>query len=156
MTKVNVTVRDLVDLTVQVGASEEELEKRSTLFKALGYTFLGVGVAAAGTGAFMGFYYKKDYDDYRKNSLTDTETYTNTKVEERKKRNVTLMNTGLGLAIGGGVFVVTGIALIIVDAVKIQPQLEKVRELQNDGMSSFQISPVFSPEFNGLTLTGTF
>ena len=52
---------------------------------------------------------------------------------------------------------VTGVILLIYDAVKIQSQIRELEGQQlGDQATFFHVDPVFSPSFNGMTLTFDF
>lgn len=138
-----IEVIDYETIAVEAGVSPEVIRKKSTLFKALGYSFLGVGVATAGVGGYlMGNYYFK-YNDMA-----------NDDPQKRKHQNEyqTYIHIGTALVAGGSAIAVTGIILLIVDAVKIQPQLKMLESKT----SYFHIDPILSPEFNGMTMTFDF
>ena len=147
----------LVDDSAWVGGRIEELKSKSTLLKALGYSFLGVGVAAGTTGGVLAYYYWNDYKTNRdpknnKNSEENSNYNYDDAVKDYNKA-IKMRNLGFGLAAGGAAIGVTGIILLIVDAVKIQGEL---KELESGQQKAFYISPVLSPEFGGLTFTTTF
>ena len=52
----------------------------------------------------------------------------------------------------GSAMTITGIVLVVYDAVKIVPQLE---EFEKRGVS-LQFAPTVSPKFSGFMLSGTF
>lgn len=145
----------LVDDSAWVEARKEELKKKSTLFKALGYSFLGVGVAVGTTAGVLAYYYYNDYIqvDPKKNNNSDVDGYDYDKQKERYDKDKKMINVGYGLIAAGGAIGITGIILLIVDAVKIQGELKELESGQN---KAFYISPTLSPEFSGLSLTATF
>ena len=147
-----IEVIDYEAIVDKAGITPEELKKRSTLFKALGYTFIGVGVAAAGTGAFLDWYYwnnyKKDYDKF------DTDTGSARVDTARHDSDQNVIYVGYALIGVGAAMAVTGIVLVVYDAVSIQPQYEELTRGRTAFMPTF--APVVSPDFTGFTLSTSF
>lgn len=145
-----VEVVNYEDIALKGGMTVEELEKKSKIFKITGYTLLGAGIVGAGVSGGLMAYFNYDYLDKFDNQQNDT-TEIQKLTDLREKRQKDLILTYSFLAVGGAM-AVTGAVLLIVDAVKIQPQLEYLR----GSASVFEVSPVVSPEFSGITLSGRF
>lgn len=150
-TTIPIEVINYEQVAVDIGATPEEIQKQSTLYKALGYSFLGVGVAvAAGGGALLGVsysHYNSEKEKYDANSTKDAYN----KIKKLEDETNTKMTVSYGLMAFGGAMAVTGIALVIYDAVKFQPTLDKL-----SGGTSFRVAPAVSPEFTGLAFSGRF
>ena len=148
-TEAKVEVVNYEDLAMNAGMTVEELEKKSSIFKIVGYSLLGAGVVGAGvSGGLMGYYYfdyKKQYD----NQATQADI---NKLTKLRNDNKTKLDLTYGFLAAGSAMAVTGAVLLIVDAVKIQPQLEYVK----GNFSTLELSPVVSPEFSGMALSGRF
>ncbi|MBO4350366.1 MAG: tetratricopeptide repeat protein [Proteobacteria bacterium] len=141
-----IEVIDYESIAAEAGVSPEVIRKKSTLFKALGWTFFGLGVAVGGTGGFFMGYYSNEYNNEKAKANLDR-TYT---VDKEKYDELVLIGNIL-LPVGGAI-AATGIILLIVDAVKIQPQLKMIEAKT----SSFHIDPVLSPSFNGMVMNFEF
>ena len=129
--------------------SLEELERKSTLYNSIGWSLLGAGVVGASVSAGLMWYfnddYQKQYDNY--NAGKGSEGLKS----EQESTNKKLIGTYAGLGIGGAM-VVTGAALLIVNAVSITPRLENLKR----DLGYMDFMPVMSPEFTGFTLSGMF
>ena len=147
VTNSKVDVVNYEEVATRAGVTMEEMEKKSKLFKALGYSFIGVGAAVGAAGAGLnGYYFFKYRDKHNTNNDEENEDYRDNLSSYR-----TYVNIGLGMMIGGGAMAIAGIVLVCYDAVVIQPQIEELSKTR-----TFNLSPVVSPEFSGFTLTGTF
>ncbi len=147
-TELKVDVIDYETVAKDAGVTPEELRKKSTLFKALGYSFIGVGVAALGSGIGLSTYYYFDYKDkYKQNQ--SYQSIDSDQLRKIRKEDEKYMNVGYGLAAVGGAMLVAGIVLVVVDVVKYQPQIEKLE-------SGLSFAPAFSPEFTGFSLSTRF
>ena len=133
----------------------DDLESESTLYKALGYSFLGVGAGLLGAGLGISYYYSNDYQDaYERNERN--EGVSSDELRTIKKEDEKKMFIGNMIHIFGGAMLITGITLVIIDAAKIRPQINKLNEMKQQTTAKFNLSPVFSPEFKGLMLSATF
>ena len=145
----------------------EDFEKKSFLFKALGYSFIGGGALILGGGIGMTLYYYYDYQDlYDQNKAGKID---NSKLNRAKKNNQKYMNGGYAMMAVGGSMLVAGVALVVIDAVRYQPQIETLKKNQRDAREeqqeaaepvtttdSFGFAPVVNSDFAGFTLFGTF
>ena len=141
-----IEVIDYEAIVDKAGITPEELQKRSTLFKALGYTFIGVGVAAAATGAVLDWYY---WDQYRKDYKNPMAVDKNRHSNDEK-----VINIGYALIGVGSAMAVTGIILVVYDAVSIQPQYEELSRGRTAFAPTF--APMVTPDFTGFSLSTTF
>lgn len=141
-----IEVIDYEAIVDKAGITPEELQKRSTLFKALGYTFIGVGVAAAATGAVLDWYY---WDQYRKDYKNPMAVDKNRHSNDEK-----VINIGYALIGVGSAMAVTGIILVVYDAVSIQPQYEELSRGRTAFVPTF--APMVTPDFTGFSLSTTF
>ena len=146
VTTSKVKVINYEEIASNAGLTPEELEQRSRLFKILGYTFVGAGAAIGIGGGLWMWWEDHDYDNYYKEHKTQIAD-----VQKKKDKAEKMLPVSYALLATGSAMAVAGAVLLIYDAVKIQPQLEDLYRNQ-----SFNISPVFSPEFSGFALTGTF
>ncbi len=144
--EVEVTVIDYEEVAKSAGVTLPKLREKSKLFKVLGYTFLGVGVATAGVGFGINGYYYFSYNS------DDTDARTT------KIKNQPIIHTGLALGIIGSAMIVTGITLVVYDVLKFQPQIVELEKAEKSkvGFIDFQLSPAISPEFTGLSFSATF
>ncbi|MBQ9242742.1 MAG: hypothetical protein IJ165_05885 [Proteobacteria bacterium] len=159
----DVRVIDYEQVATDAGVTPEEIRHRSKLYKALGYSFLAGGAAiAAGGFGFWGWAYLK-WQGYAKYSNQKDKEYTAEEIETYEKmkadgadQNMYNSYQVIGGVIGafGAAMLVTGVTLIIVDAKKYQPQVEMLDSKEQNAF--FEFSPVFSPEFSGLMLSGRF
>ena len=152
-----IEVIDYETIAVEAGVSPEVIRKKSKLFKILGYTFIGVGAAVAGTGGFMTGYFYYDYVDKKKKC--DDESRRNTgnnqsscTPPDKDKYYKNYLYPGYALLAVGSAMAVTGVVLVVVDAVRIQPQLEMIESKT----TSFHIDPILTPSFNGMAFTLDF
>ena len=143
-TEAKIEVIDYEAIAAEAGVSPEIIRKKSILFKALGWSFFGVGVAAGVTGGVLLWHYHKEWEDYRAQNPTDG--------GKDQKKEQAKVNGMIGLLAAGSGIAVTGVILLIVDAVKIQPQLKMIESKT----SSFHIDPVLSPDYNGMMMTFDF
>lgn len=141
--EIEVTVINYEKVVEEAGVTPEKLREKSKLFKILGYSFIGVGAAAAGVGFGLNGYYYFNYSS----DATDA--------RETKKKNQPIIHAGLAIGIIGGVMLVSGVTLVLYDVLKFQPQIEEL-EKKKLGLSDFQISPAISPEFTGLSFSASF
>ncbi|MBQ1924490.1 MAG: hypothetical protein II180_00060 [Proteobacteria bacterium] len=156
-----IEVVDYKKVAAEAKESPEELLKKSTIFKAAGYSLLGVGVAmAAGGFGWWGYSY-----NLWQNNCGEVEVLNGYKscggsdgVKNAGKVNGKTRQDIEKAQIAGGVIgavgtamVITGVTLVLYDALSIRPKYEEAASLQ-----SFRISPTFSPEFSGLSFTGRF
>ena len=116
------------------------------VIKALGYTFIGVGVAAAATGAVLDWYY---WDQYRKDYKNPMAVDKNRHSNDEK-----VINIGYALIGVGSAMAVTGIILVVYDAVSIQPQYEELSRGRTAFVPTF--APMVTPDFTGFSLSTTF
>ena len=142
-TEAKIEVIDYEAIAAEAGVSPEVIRKKSKLFKALGWSFFGVGLAVGGVGGFFMGYYGLEYND-KKNKFDKAGGDSDINKSYYELR----VNIGNGLIAAGGAMLGTGIILLIVDAVKIQPQLKMIESKT----SSFHIDPVLSPSFSGMTM----
>ena len=143
-TEAKIEVIDYEAIAAEAGVSPEVIRKKSKLFKALGWSFFGVGLAVGGVGGFFMAYYGLEYND--KKDKADQKGGEPTSID--KSYYDLRVNIGNALIPAGGAILATGIILLIVDAVKIQPQLKMIESKT----SSFHIDPVLSPSFSGMTM----
>ena len=141
--EVEVTVIDYEKVALEAGVTPEKLREKSKLFKVLGYTFLGVGVATAGVGFGINGYYYFNYNS------------DDTNARDVKKKDQPIIHAGLAIGIIGSAMIVTGITLVLYDYLKFKPQIEEL-EKKKIGFTDFQISPAFLPEFSGLSFSASF
>lgn len=157
-----VVIVNYEDIVLISGLNLEALQKKSVLYKSLGYSFIGVGAAAAIGGGVLMYVSDNEYKTALKDEVAkahDSEQgneYDAKKLENKKNSTHTKLNASYGLVAGGGALLVTGIVLVIVDAVKIQPQIEELSKKTSSSTTSFNFAPVFTSDFAGFSLTGTF
>ena len=148
-------VIDYERIASDAGVSPEHLRQRSKTFKAVGYTFIGVGAAAAISGGVLVWdghkHYQDKYDTYTKSP--GTKGLYEAASEERKKTQKKY-NAAYGLFAVGGAMLVTGVTLVVYDAVKIRPQINEFQPHASN--FNLTLSPALSPEFSGLALSGQF
>ena len=150
---VDIEVINYEQFVIDAGVSKENLEAQSRLFKALGYSFIGVGAGVLGGGIGITLYFWQDYKEkYRMNERNEGNVSSDN-LRNIKKENEKRMAGGYVMSAIGGAMLIAGVALVIVDAKKIRPQIEKLASYQT---ASFELSPVFSTDFNGLMLSGRF
>lgn len=151
----DVRVIDYEQVATDAGVTPEEIRHRSKLYKALGYSFLAGGaVIAAGGFGFWGWaYYRWQGFAKDKNNDIDNEKYKGMSNDDKNKYNSYQVIGGV-IGAFGAAMLVTGVTLIIVDAKKYQPQVEMLDSKEQNAF--FEFSPVFSPEFSGLMLSGRF
>lgn len=148
-------VIDYERIASDAGVSPEQLRQRSRTFKIVGYTFLGVGIAAAVTGVALlldGYIgYHREIDAYF-DSIGSQEKH----VDARRARDKaqTEYYAAYGLFGIGGAMIVAGIALTVYDALKIRPRIEAFED--HVPAFSWTVSPVFSSELSGFAFTGQF
>ena len=158
VTMANVDVINFEEVATNAGVTPEELERRTKLFNALGYSFIGVGTAiAVGGGVWMWWMDHTNYLHTNPQAFEDVEDDQENDIDnsneiiDEKKRFEKLLPVTYAMITVGAVMAVTGVALVIYDAVKIKPQIEEL-----DRSRSLYFSPVISPSFSGFALTGTF
>lgn len=150
-----VEVIDYERIASDAGVSPEQLRQRSRTFKIVGYTFLGVGIAAAVTGGallldgYLG--YHREIDAYFE-SIGSEGKHADAKLARDKAQ--TKYNAAYGLFGVGGAMIVAGIALTVYDALKIRPRIEEFEE--RVPAFSWTVSPVISSEISGFAFTGQF
>ena len=148
-----VDVIDYEQVATDAGVTPEEIRHRSKLYKILGYSFIGGGVVLAGAGfGVWGWAYSSWQSHASKVNGGEGGD------EDLNGHNKDWYNSRqvIGGVIGafGVAMLVAGVTLVIVDAKKYQPQVKMLDSQENRAM--FNLSPVFSPEFSGLTLSGRF
>ena len=135
------------------GVSLEDYRHRSKLFKSLGYTFIGVGAGVLGGGLGLALYYYNDYQ--KKYDANQQGSISSESLNKTKKSYTKYMNGGWAMTAVGGAMLIAGISLVVVDAVKWQPQIERLEETMNDPVS-FEFTPAVSYDFAGFMISGTF
>lgn len=98
------------------GMSYEEWESRSRLFKILGWTFLGVGVAGAGAaGGYVGYKYVELENNTKKHNQGPTDSYEKIKADQDNFKTAQIIGfSAIGVS---AALAVTGITLLVFDAV---------------------------------------
>ena len=174
VTNSKVIVSDFEKIAKEGGVTPEELEKKSTLFKALGYSFIGVGTALAVGGGVLMYYSWNSYNDYLNGYGLDgsggegvsaapvfrdggdgegeDDQYDSVEASDRQSKEQKKIYASYGLIGAGGAMLVTGLVLVIIDAAKIQPQLEEVKRAN----SAYSFAPIVSPDFAGLSFRWSF
>lgn len=154
-----IEVVDYKKVAAEATESPEELLRKSTIFKAAGYTLLGVGAAmAAGGFGWWGYSYNLWQNNCGEIEVTNGYKScgggngAEANVNGRTRQDIEKAQiTGGVIGAVGTAMVITGVTLVLVDALSIRPKYEEAAALQ-----SFRISPTFSPEFSGLSFTGRF
>jgi len=140
---VEVEVVDLEKLLADGGLTPEERAQKSFLFKTLGYTFIGVGAATAiGGGVLAGVSYSR-YQDLLEKNKNNQGDYPAEMIDREKSKTQKKLNISYGLIAGGSAILVTGVVLVIVDAVNYAPRPE------GEDVSSFQFLPYVSVSADG-------
>jgi tetratricopeptide (TPR) repeat protein len=154
---VDVSVVDYEQVVNDAGITLVDLNKKSKLFKALGYSFIGAGAAVMGGGfGLMGYAYFVHYPETHGNDLDiPLDQDANKYREERQKVTYRYLNSSYAMVAVGGAMLAAGVALVIIDAVNYVPQIKTLESAQT-GLSDFRFSPVFSPEFAGLSFGAAF
>ena len=152
-TETEIEVINPDDVLAEAGITHEALTKKSKLFKALGYPFIGIGAATLGAGIGLAVYYYFDYKDKFKINQNDQSRMPSEELRKYRNKNTTYMNVGYALSAVGGAMLVAGITLVVVDAVKYKPQIER---FESNNSKAFMISPMISPDFGGFSLTTEF
>jgi len=148
---VEVEVVDLEKLLADGGLTPEERAQKSFLFKTLGYTFIGVGAATAiGGGVLAGVSYSRYQDLLEGNKTSQEGDYSYDNIMKEKSKTQKKLNISYGLIAGGSAIAVTGVVLVIVDAVKYAPRPE------GEDVSSFQFLPYVSSDGVGMGLRFSF
>ena len=155
LTVAPIEVIDYEAIVDKAGITPEELQKKSTLFKALGYTFIGVGAATAATGGIMDYYFWNKYkNDLNKVNNQEGSSSNTNKIKQEQSDYYNYIYVGYALIGVGSAMAITGVILVVYDAFSIQPQLEELSR----GKTAFapMFAPVVSPQFTGFTLSATF
>ena len=133
------------------------LVERSKLFKTVGYSLIGAGAAlAVGGFTFMGIAYGDFQNHCSKGNLDDTCKEIDGKWEspmgfhEDKIKTYTTISGVIGGI--GAAALITGLAFVVIDAVKYQPQIDAFA----NNHKYIELSPVFSPIFAGISFSGRF
>ncbi len=152
-TMTDVVVIDYEQVAIEAGVTAERLRGTSKLLKTTGYSLLGGGAAllAAGAGV-MGYFYFSYYPDASHEYLSST--IGEEEFNQRKSTTEAALNASYAMLAIGGAALVGGIALVVLDAVKYTPQIEKLEA--GDALSNFRLSPVFSHDFAGLSFGANF
>ncbi|MBR4986216.1 MAG: hypothetical protein IKY83_10825 [Proteobacteria bacterium] len=136
---------------------DPKLVERSDLFKKVGYALIGSGAALAiGGFTLAGLAYFDFQNHCGKGSLDDTCKEIDNSIWESPmgfREDKIKTYTAVGGVIGGlgAAALLTGVALIVVNAVVYQPQIDAFAT-----SDPIQFSPVFSPQFAGFTLSTRF
>lgn len=150
-----VEVVNYEQIASDAGVSPEQLRRKSHTFKAIGWSFFGVGAAAAIGGGVLMWHSWSTYTDKRDEYMQRPgNSALKESVDKDRDTYQTRINASYGMLAVGGAMLVTGLVLIIYDAVKLQPQIENFAS----GTSAFSwdVAPSFSPEFSGLSFSGRF
>lgn len=154
---VDVAVVDYEQVISDAGITLEVLNKKSKLFKAIGYSFIGVGAAVIGGGfGLMGYAWFVHYPGNTDRHLVPDGQDPNEFAKERQKVTQKYLNGSYGMVAAGGAILATGIALVIIDAVNYVPQIKALEASDRLSSTDFHFSPVFSPEFAGMNFGFTF
>lgn len=153
---VDISVVDYEQVVNDAGITLVDLNKKSKLFKALGYSFIGAGAAVMGGGfGLMGYAYFVHYPETHYGDIPEDVKDPNKYREDRQKTTYKYLNSSYAMVAVGGAMLAAGIALVIIDAVNYVPQIKTLESAQT-GLSDFRFSPVFSPEFAGLSFGAAF
>ncbi len=148
-------VIDYERIASDAGVSPEQLRDRSKRFKIIGYSFLGTGVAALVAGGVLIWdghsKYQKKLDEYNK---TPGKPELNEAANAEREKSQKKFNAAYGLFAAGGAFIVTGVTLVVYDALKIRPQIEEF-EKSSVGFT-WNIAPSIAPEYAGFAFSGRF
>lgn len=129
-----------------------EWEKDSKIYKGVGWGMFGFGMALGIAGTVVMVHAKKDYEsDDPKNSGNDHD-YDYVEAINRYDKNAAAVKAGYALLGVGSAFIITGIALLIADAVKFGPY--RRGEVVNG--FSWQPELYATPELAGFGISGRF
>ena len=151
-TQVAIEVIDYEKVALEAGITPEEIHRKSVIFKSVGYSFLGVGVAIGVGGGALLATANDSYNSKKAEYDTGSGIYTKDEVDNAYDEAALKQNISYGMIALGSAMTITGIVLVVYDAVKIVPQLE---EFEKRGVS-LQFAPTVSPKFSGFMLSGTF
>ena len=150
---VPVEVINYEELAANGGLTPEEKAKRSMIFKTVGWTLFGLGAGvAAGGGALMGLSYN-DYIDLHKEQHDEPSGENYSGIKDKKSETEKKLNISYALLGVGGAILVTGITLIVIDAVKYAPKTSTTSTVASH---NFMLSPYVSAEGAGLGLSFDF
>lgn len=128
--------------------------RESRIYKGVGWGMLGFGLALDVAGIVVAFHAHNDYkkNDPRINNSDGGDDYDYEKQKEQYDKDKVAVNAGYALIGVGSAFVITGVALLIAEAVKFGPY--KRGEVAN----GFSWQPEFyaSPELTGFGFSGRF
>ncbi|MBR4987003.1 MAG: hypothetical protein IKY83_14820 [Proteobacteria bacterium] len=156
-----IEVVDYKKVAAEAGESPEELLRKSKIYKSVGYSLLGVGVAmAAGGFGWWGYSYNlwqsncgeaEVLNGYQ--SCGGNEGIRNAgKVNGKSRADIEKAQiTGGVVGAIGSAMIITGVTFVLIDALSIYPKYKEAAALH-----SFRISPVLMPEFSGMSLSARF
>ncbi len=158
VTTVPVEVIDYEAIAANGGLTPEEKAKRSLIFKSVGWSLFGGGLAAMAFGfSYWGvayFDYKADAECAKKHPSTidvDCGGKGNAEVKAEEEETYDKQYIGGGVAGAGGALFLAGLALIIVDAIKYSDNGE------DEASSAFVLpAPYINEDGAGLGLTFRF
>ena len=150
----DIEILDYERIAADAGVSPEKLNKRSKLFKGIGYSFIGVGGAAGiAGGVLMWFADKMNTEAIEKNRKEPNEE-TLREAKKQYEDSKIMLDASYGLVAVAGAMLVTGIVLVVYDAAVIQPRMEEFEK--NKTGFSWTVSPAISPEFAGIAFSAQF
>lgn len=148
-------VIDYERIASDAGVSPEQLRDRSKRFKIIGYSFLGTGTAALVAGGVLLWdgqsKYQKKLDEYNK---TPGKPELNEAANAEREKSQKKFNAAYGLFAAGGALVISGVTLVVYDALKIRPQIEEF-EKSSTGFT-WNVAPAIAPEYAGFAFSGRF
>lgn len=152
---VPVEVINYEELAANGGLTPEEKAKRSMIFKTVGWTLFGLGAGvAAGGGAVMGVSYNEYVDAHNAQKENPQEhpyqTIADKRADTEKKLKIAYSLLGVG-----GAVLATGIALLIVDAVKYDTPSTTTTTTSLDS-HNFMLAPYVSSDGGGMGLSFEF
>lgn len=150
----NIEILDYERIATDAGVSPEKLNKRSKAFKGVGYSFIGIGAAAGiASGVLMWYADKQNTDAIKKNRQAPNEATQNAAKKQYDDSKV-MLNASYGVVAASGALLVTGIILVVYDALVIQPRIQEFEKNKTD--FSWTVSPAVSTEFAGMAFSAQF
>lgn len=96
---------------------------------------------------------KQNTDAIKKNRQAPNEATQNAAKKQYDDSKV-MLNASYGVVAASGALLVTGIVLVVYDALVIQPRIQEFEK--NKTAFSWTVSPAVSPEFAGMAFSAQF